>query len=77
MFEKTIIRHKDLEVKVTDHANEGMIEILSRAVQGSEGGLRFQLRNIPSRIAAYGDQIRFIPSTGKTRLREQLAHATG
>ncbi|HPB14119.1 MAG TPA: hypothetical protein PK172_09410, partial [Bacteroidales bacterium] len=60
MFEKTIIRHKDLEVKVSDHANEGMIEILSRAVQGSEGGLRFQLKNIPSRIAAYGDQIRFI-----------------
>ena len=68
MFEKTIIRHKDLEVKVTDHANEGMIEILSRAVQGSEGGLRFQLRNIPSRIAAYGDQIRFISLYRKNKV---------
>lgn len=60
MFERSIIKHKDLEVKVSDHANEGMLEILNRTVQGSEGGLRFQLMNIPDRIAAYKDQIRFV-----------------
>lgn len=68
MFERTIIRHKDLEVRVSDHANEGMIGILNMAVQGSEGGLRFQLRNIPSRIAAYGDQIRFVSLYRKNKV---------
>jgi len=60
MFDRSIITHKDLEVIVSDHANEDMLEILSHAVQGSEGGLRFQLQNIPARIAAYKDQIRFV-----------------
>lgn len=68
MFERTIIEHKDLEVRVSDYATEGMIEILNRAVQGSEGGLRFQLRNIPSRIAAYGDQIRFVSLYRKNKV---------
>ena len=68
MFERTIIEHKYLEVRVSDHATEGMIEILNRAVQGSEGGLRFQLRNIPSRIAAYGDQIRFVSLYRKNKV---------
>lgn len=68
MFERTIVEHKDLEVRVSDHATEGMIEILNRAVQGSEGGLRFQLRNIPSRIAAYGDQIRFVSLYRKNKV---------
>jgi hypothetical protein len=60
MFERSIIKHKELEVKVTDYANEGMLDILNHAVQGSEGGMRFQLQNIPARIAAYKDQIRFV-----------------
>jgi hypothetical protein len=60
MFERSIITHKELEVRVSDYANEGMLEILNHAVQGSEGGLRFQLQNITSRIAAYKDQIRFV-----------------
>jgi len=68
MFERSIITHKDLEVKVSDHANEGMLEILNHAVQGSEGGLRFQLKNIPSRIAAYKDQIRFVSLYMKNKI---------
>jgi hypothetical protein len=68
MFERSIIIHKDLEVKVSDHANEGMLEILSHAVQGSEGGLRFQLKNIPARIAAYKDQIRFVSLYMKNKI---------
>ena len=68
MFEHTIIKHKELEVRVSDHANEGMLEILNHAVQGSEGGLRFQLQNIPSRIAAYGDQIRFVSLYRKNKV---------
>jgi hypothetical protein len=68
MFERTIIKNGDLEVRVSDYANEGMLEILGRAVQGSEGGLRFQLQNIPSRIAAYKDQIRFVSLYKKNKV---------
>jgi hypothetical protein len=68
MFERTIIKHKDLEVRVSDYANEGILEILNHAVQGSEGGLRFQLRNIPERIKAYRDQIRFVSLYRKNKI---------
>jgi hypothetical protein len=60
MFEKSVFNYKGLEVRVSDHANEGIIDILNRAVQGSEGGLRFSLQDVAKRIAAYGDQIRFV-----------------
>jgi hypothetical protein len=60
MFEKSIISFKGLEVKVTDHADDAIMDVLNHTVLGSEGGLRYQLRNITSRIAAYKDQIRFI-----------------
>jgi hypothetical protein len=60
MIDKIILNVKGLEVRVTDHANDGIIEILNHAVQGSEGGMRFALRNIAPRIQAYGDKIRFV-----------------
>jgi hypothetical protein len=68
MFEKSILDFHGLEVKVTDHANEGILDILSHAVQGSEGGMRFQLQNVPSRIKAYGDQIRFVSLYKKNKI---------
>jgi len=68
MFERTIVKHNELEVRVSDFANEGMLEILNHAVQGSEGGLRFQLQNIPERIAAYKDQIRFVSLYRKNKI---------
>jgi len=60
MFEKSVFNYKGLEVKVSDYANEGILNILNHAVQGSEGGLRFSLLNIAPRISAYKDQIRFV-----------------
>jgi hypothetical protein len=60
MFERNVLDYKGLEVRVSDYANEGIIDILDHAVQGSEGGLRFSLQNIAPRIAAYKDQIRFV-----------------
>jgi hypothetical protein len=68
MFERTIVKHNELEVRVSDFANEGILEILNHAVQGSEGGLRFQLQNIPERIAAYKDQIRFVSLYRKNKI---------
>jgi hypothetical protein len=60
MFEKKVFDYKGLEVRVSDYANEGILNILDHAVQGSEGGLRFSLQNIGPRIAAYKDKIRFV-----------------
>jgi hypothetical protein len=60
MFERNVFDYKGLEVKISDHANDGILEILNHAIQGSEGGLRFSLQNIAPRIAAYKDKIRFV-----------------
>jgi hypothetical protein len=60
MFDRNIFDYKGLEVRISDNANEGILEILNHAIQGSEGGLRFSLQNIAPRIAAYKDRIRFV-----------------
>ena len=59
---------RDLKSRVSDHANEGILDILNHAVQGSEGGLRFSLQNIAPRIAAYKDQIRFVSLYKKNQI---------
>lgn len=68
MFERKVLDYKGLEVKVSDYANEGMLDILNHAVQGSEGGLRFSLQNIAPRIAAYKNQIRFVSLYKKSQI---------
>jgi len=68
MFEKSVFNYKGLEVRVSDHANEGIIDILNRAVQGSEGGLRFSLQDVPKRISAYKDHIRFVSLYKKNQI---------
>ena len=68
MFEKSVFNYKGLEVRVSDHASEGVIDILNRAVQGSEGGLRFSLQDVAKRIAAYKDQIRFVSLYKKNQI---------
>jgi hypothetical protein len=68
MFEKNVFDYKGLEVRISDHANEGILDILSHAVQGSEGGLRFSLQNIGPRIEAYKDKIRFVSLYKKNQI---------
>jgi hypothetical protein len=68
MLNRTILNFHGLEVILTDHANEGIMDILNHAVQGSEGGLRFSLQNIAPRIAAYGNQIRFVSLYKKNKI---------
>lgn len=68
MTEKTLLDKNGLKVKVTDEANESILDILNHAVQGSEGGLRFALQNVSSRIKAYKDQIRFISLYKKNKI---------
>ncbi|HUX56849.1 MAG TPA: hypothetical protein VMV77_07745 [Bacteroidales bacterium] len=68
MFERTVFDYQGLEVRVSDHADEGILDILDRAVQGSEGGLRFSLQQVATRIAAYKDQIRFVSLYRKNQI---------
>ncbi len=68
MFEKKLFDYRGLEVRVSDFANEGILDILNHAVQGSEGGLRFSLQNIAPRIAAYKDHIRFVSLYRKNQI---------
>jgi hypothetical protein len=68
MFEKSVFNYKGLEVRVSDHANEGIIDILNHAVQGSEGGLIFSLQDVAKRIAAYKDHIRFVSLYKKNQI---------
>ena len=68
MFEKSVFSSKGLEVRISDYANEGILDILNHSVQGTEGGMRFSLQNIASRIAAYKDQIRFVSLYKKNKI---------
>ena len=68
MFEKTILNYQELELRVSDHANEGVMDILNRSVQGSEGGMRFSFLNIAERISAYKDRVRFISLYRKNKV---------
>jgi hypothetical protein len=68
MAEKTILELHGLQVRVTDEANDNILEILNHAVQGSEGGLRFALQNVGTRIKAYKNQIRFISLYKKNKI---------
>lgn len=60
MFERVVSDYKDLEVRVSDYANEEMTYLLDNTIQGSEGGMRYSLQNVSPRIKAYGDKIRFV-----------------
>src|SRR5512133_3225053 len=68
MTDRTLLRSKDLEVRVSSEANEGILDILNHAVQGSEGGLRFSLQNVDRRIKAYRNQIRFLSLYKKNKI---------
>jgi hypothetical protein len=60
MFERVVFNYKDLEVRVSDHANEEILYLLDNTIQGSEGGMRYSLQNVAPRIKAYRENIRFV-----------------
>jgi hypothetical protein len=60
MFERVVSQYRDLEVRVSDHANEEITYLLDHTIQGSEGGMRYSLQNVTPRILAYGSRIRFV-----------------
>ena len=68
MFERTILNYHGLEVKLTDHADKGILDILEHAVRGSEGGLRFSSGNIGDRIKSYGNMVRFLSLYRKNKI---------
>jgi hypothetical protein len=60
MFDRVVFTYKDLEVRLSDHADEDILYLLNHTIQGSEGGMRYSLQNVLPRIQAYGDTIRFV-----------------
>ena len=60
MFERVVFSFKDLEVRVSDHPNDEILDLLDRTIHGAEGGMRYSLQNASQRIRAYSDRIRFV-----------------
>lgn len=60
MFERVVFNFKDLEVRVSDHTNDEILNLLDHTIHGEEGGMRYSLQNVSQRIKAYGDRIRFV-----------------
>ena len=67
MFDRVVYKYHGLEIRISDHATDEMLDILENSIQGAEGGMRFSLQNIPARIAAYRDKIRFVTLYRKNR----------
>ncbi|MBP8960305.1 MAG: hypothetical protein KBG40_07770 [Bacteroidales bacterium] len=60
MFEKAILRYNDLEIRISDYANEDIIYLLNHTIIGSEREMRYTIQNVEERINAYKERIRFI-----------------
>lgn len=56
----TVIHYKNLEVRVSSESDDEVNDLLASTVVGSEGGMQYTMRNIPARIANYGDSIRLV-----------------
>lgn len=56
---KTLLSFKGLSAVLTDKANPQIVDLLSKTVLGSKGGMRYILQSIGSRIEAYNN-IRFV-----------------
>jgi hypothetical protein len=60
MEKQSIIDYKKLEVKKVKRADEDIIALLKGTILGSEGGMRYTMRNTVERIKAYGDGLSFM-----------------
>lgn len=58
-MKKTLLSFKGLSAILTDKADSNIVELLSKTVLGSKGGMRYILQSIGSRIEAYKN-IRFV-----------------
>ena len=65
---KIIISYRDLDVRLTRHADENILGLLGNTTLGTAGGMRYKLRDIGKRIKAYCDNIRFVSLYLKGRL---------
>jgi len=60
MFERVVFNFKDLELRVSDHANQEILDLLDHTIHGAEGGMRYSLQDVSERIQSYRDKIRFV-----------------
>jgi hypothetical protein len=56
----TVIKYKNLEVRVSTESDDEINDLLASTIVGSEGGMQYTMRNIPARIANYGTSIRLV-----------------
>lgn len=68
MTGESVLDYKKLEVKKIDHPDEEMINLLKNTVQGSEGGMRYSVRNTEQKIAALGASLTFMALYKKNSL---------
>jgi len=68
MAEDTIIDYKRLEIRHKDYADEEISTLLGKTVLGTEGGLRYSVRNITERMKFYGKDLSFIALYKKNNL---------
>jgi len=68
MSQDTIIGYKGLEIRHKESADEEISALLGRTVLGTEGGLRYSVRNITERMKFYGKGLSFIALYKKNNL---------
>ncbi|MCD4769820.1 MAG: hypothetical protein K8R35_06610 [Bacteroidales bacterium] len=67
MEDRVILSYKGLDAVMSYNSNPGIDSLLSSTILGTKGGMRYMLRSISSRIAAYRN-IRFISLYKDNRL---------
>jgi hypothetical protein len=68
MTQDTIIGYKGLEIRHKESADEEILALLGRTVLGTEGGLRYSVRNFTERMKFYGIGLSFIGLYKKNNL---------
>ena len=68
MAKEILLDYKRLEVKHIEVADEDIITLLENSVQGSEGGMRYSVKNIREQMKYYGKGLSFIALYKKNNL---------
>lgn len=60
MVKENLLEYKKLEIKKTDEPDTEILDLLTSAVIGAEGGMQYTMQHIPEKIKAYGKGISFL-----------------
>ncbi len=68
MAQDNLLDYKRLEVKKVHKADDEIIALLESTILGSEGGMRYSMKNIEAKIKSYGSGISFLALYKKNSL---------